>query len=158
LPEGAPRAPRGLSAGPRRIDGARPLLFERLFDGGGRRVHDARSLSDAVEAAIGDLLATRPPDGAAARAPEARSVLDYGAAPPEGFSVESEPDRRRIAADIRAAILAFEPRLIDPDVTVGPDRDDPGGLSVAITGALRLGAMLESFAFVAPLKPGGPAP
>jgi type VI secretion system lysozyme-like protein len=158
LPEAGQGARRGLAAGPRRIDGARPLLFERLFDGGGRRVHDALSLSDAVEAAIGDLLATRPPDGAASRPPEARSVLDYGAAPPEGFAAASEPDRLRVAADIRAAILAFEPRLIDPQVAVAPDPDDPGGLAVAISGVLRVGALLESFAFVAPLKSGGAAP
>lgn len=158
MPEGGPSRPRGLTAGPRRIDGARPLLFERLFDGGGRRVHDPASLSAAVEAALRDLIATRPPAGAEGLPPEARRVLDYGAAPPEGFAVAAEADRLRIAAALRAAILAFEPRLLDPQVTVGPDPDDPGGLLVRVGGSLRLGTLHEGFAFAAPLKPGGAAP
>ncbi len=46
------------------------------------------------------------------------TVLDYGIPDYGAHSAQSEADRRRVAAAIRRAIEAFEPRLSDVDVSL----------------------------------------
>ena len=46
------------------------------------------------------------------------TVLDYGIPDYGAHSAQSEADRRRVAAAIRHAIEAFEPRLSDVDVSL----------------------------------------
>lgn len=147
---------RGLSYGPRRIDGARRALFDRLLHPAAPRVHDAGGLEAAIAASLSDLLSVRPPAEAAGLPAAARTVLDYGAAPDPARNPAREEDRARIAADIAEAVGAFEPRLADPVVVVLPDPDSPSRLVVRIAGSMRLGRVLEPFAFVAPLDRGAP--
>jgi type VI secretion system lysozyme-related protein len=144
----------GLSAGPRRIDGAAPALFERLLGedaDAGTRVLDAQALRDAVAASIGMLLTVRPPVTAAGVPAALRTVLDYGAAPDPALSPAREEDRRLLAREIREAVAAFEPRLEAPAVEIAPDPDRPGAALLRIEGGLRLGRAMEPFAFIAPL-------
>lgn len=152
--QGAPA--RGLSFGPRRIDGARPALFERLLDPATPRVHDAAGLRDAIIASLTDLLSVRPPAGSADLPASARTVIDYGAAPEPGMTPAREDDRNRLAAGIVQAIAAFEPRLADPQVAILFDPDAPHRLAVRIAGRMRLGRLFEPFAFTLPLGDGRP--
>ena len=46
------------------------------------------------------------------------TVLDYGIPDYGAHSAQSEADRRRVAAAVRHAIEAFEPRLTDVDVSL----------------------------------------
>lgn len=46
------------------------------------------------------------------------TVLDYGIPDYGAHSAQSEADRRRVAAAVRHAIAAFEPRLSDVDVSL----------------------------------------
>lgn len=149
---------RGLALGPRRVEGARPLLFERLFGEPAPRLHDAAGLSAAIVASLTDLMSVRPPASAHGAAAASRTVLDYGAAPAEGLSPARPEDRARLAADIRAAIAAFEPRLESPEVEIVADPDAPGEALARVTGSVRLGRSVEPFAFLAPLRAGGGAP
>ncbi len=155
MPERRAAAPaRGLSAGPRRIDGSRPALFERLFEPEGPRVYHADALREAIAARLEALLATRAPASAVGKPAAARRVTEYGAGPEPGLSPSREEDRLRVAADIREAVAAFEPRLSSPVVEIAPDPDAPQTLRVRIAGAMRLGRLFEPFEFLAPLTPG----
>ncbi len=131
--------------------------MERLLQGGrgASRVLDAAGLRASVAASLGALLSVRAPAAAAGRPAAARTVLDYGAPAVEGRSAAREADRDWIAGELREAVLAFEPRLDQPIVSVLPDAEDPGRLRVRIAGAVSLGRVLEPFEFVAPLG-GGP--
>ena len=143
-----------LAHGPRRIDGARPLLFERLLEPDRPSVLDAPGLEQATAARLEALLATQAPVSAAGLPASARRVIDYGAGPKPGWTPAGDGDRRRLAEEIRAAVTAFEPRLSEPAVEIEPDPDAPDGLRLRIAGIMRLGRMAEPFRFIAPLAAG----
>lgn len=145
-----------LSAGPRRVDGARPALFERLLADGPRKpIYDADGLSRVIAASLRELLATRAPATAAGLSAEARTILDFGAAPDPTLSPARPDDRDRLAREIREAVAAFEPRLAEATVVVDEAAEARGMLIVRITGSMRLGRTLEPFSFRAPIDGAG---
>jgi len=77
---------------------------------------------DGVEASVvrelSRLLNSRSPVPLSAYADAKLTVLDYGIPDYGAHSAQSEADRRRVAAAIRRAIEAFEPRLSDVDVAL----------------------------------------
>ncbi len=145
-----------LSAGPRRVDGARPALFDRLLaNDPGERIYDADALSRVIAASLRELLATRAPATATGLKAAARTILDYGAAPDPTLSPARQDDRDRLAREIREAVAAFEPRLAEAAVAVDEAAETAGLLIVRITGLMRLGPILEPFSFRAPLDCAG---
>lgn len=143
---------RSATIGPRAIDGARALLFEKLLGTGAVPGHyDADGLAAAVTASLARLLATRAGPDAASRAPGRRLVTDYGVPSLEQFAPTRPDDRARLAGALRDAILAFEPRLENPDVVVVHVPALAGRLEARIAGWLRLQRSLEAFSFTCPL-------
>lgn len=145
-----------LSAGPRRVDGAKPALFERLLANGPEaRIYDADALSRVIATSLRELLATRAPATATGLAAAARTILDYGAAPDPTSAPARQHDRDRLAREIREAVAAFEPRLAEPAVAVDEAAESASLLTVRITGLMRLGRTLEPFAFCTPIDRAG---
>lgn len=146
---------RNATVGPRAIEGARALFFEKLFgaaqDAAPVGLYDKQALALAVAASIQGLLATRAGPDAARRKPGERLVVDYGVPSLEQFSPSRPEDRARLADALRDAILAFEPRLENPEVVVVPNPATAGRLEARITGWLRIARSLEAFSFSGPL-------
>ena len=145
-------------AGPGRVEGGRALLFERLIDlePGLREarpfvLHDRAGLKASVRAELERLLSTRlsvPPSRLAQRQ---RSTVDYGI--PDGATVSpADPDgRAQLAAQIAAAIAAFEPRLLRPVVQLVQTSDQGNRLFAQIDATLAIPALLEPVSFTIPL-------
>src|SRR5215212_5634854 len=106
---------------PKKVEGGRALLFERLAGGdppaareGARpfRVHETASLKESVRRELARLLNTRSSAGLDSRGGE-MSVLDYGVPDFSSLSALSGDDRVRLSAAVAQSIAAFEPRLRD---------------------------------------------
>lgn len=140
----------------------RPLLFERLVDAGpdtpitGSRVtrrSDARAEVEAsVAREIGTLLNTRIDPAVDRIDPRDRTVIDYGLPDITGLASVSESDRDRVARAVERAILAFEPRLARPRVSILLDETSRDKLAIAIAGVLTVNTVPETFAFAVDLR------
>ncbi len=141
----------------------RALLFEALVDDPDRRglfgaapaqpftepfrTLDVARARASLRREVSWLLNTRCGATVAELASRERTVLDYGLPDLAGFDVDSELDRLRLAALIREAIAAYEPRLRRPRVTVlGQDRRHQR-IGVAVAGEMALGQAVEAVAF-----------
>jgi type VI secretion system protein ImpF len=148
-------------ADPRIIDGAPTLLFERLIDLDPKGPADPRSLrvltTEDLRASIGRelerLLDTRRPVSLeTAIGQEQVTVRDYGIADWSSLSAQRTQDRQTLATVIRRAILAFEPRLKQPTVTVAQVVGQPGTLRVNISGTMVYGSIMEPVSFPIDLR------
>ncbi|MEO0034442.1 MAG: hypothetical protein RLZZ501_465 [Pseudomonadota bacterium] len=141
-------------AGQRPVEGGRALLFERLVDlapGEGESqpflLHDRDGLKASVAAELAALLATRlsrplaPPPG------RERTTLDYGIPDAAGLAPGDAEGCAAFAAEIRAAIQAFEPRLVAPRVALSPDPARSDRLLARIEADLRCGGEMEPVSF-----------
>ncbi|TVR82128.1 MAG: type VI secretion system baseplate subunit TssE [Rhodospirillales bacterium] len=147
---------------PRPIRGARALLFERLSERGQDRagegppgrVLDRTALRESVARELSDLLNTRVAVAADMIERRRRTVIDYGIPDFSVFPPRDSDAERRLADHIRRAILAFEPRLAEPQVTIErvPDRGE--ALVAAIAGQLAVGDVMETVFFQVPLSAG----
>lgn len=150
---------------PKKVDGGRALLFERLVgpprQGGRdgeegarpRRVHETPSLKESVRRELARLLNTRstaPIDGGGEM-----SVLDYGVPDFSPLSALSGDDRARLARAVARAIEAFEPRLRDVRVTPEGLRPDDRALILRLDALLVIGEYAEPVRFQMPV-PAGP--
>ena len=103
-------------------------LFDRLVDHDPRLRHelrptrtlDRRGLRESVRRELEQLFNTRCPFPAHRLPIRERSVIDYGVPDFSVFSPRSYDDRVRLAELLRRTIEAFEPRLIDVQVTLEP--------------------------------------
>lgn len=103
-------------------------LFDRLVDRDPRLRHelrpsrtlDRRGLRESVRRELEQLFNTRCPFPAHRLPIRERSVIDYGIPDFSVFSPRSYDDRVRLAELLRRAIEAFEPRLIDVQVSLEP--------------------------------------
>jgi type VI secretion system lysozyme-like protein len=144
--------------GPRWIDGAPTLLFERLLatdaESGGKpfRVHDREGLRRSIRESLVDLFETRLSYDRATLETRGRTVLDFGVPDFSHRSARNPEDLRVIARDLADAVAWYEPRLGDPDVTVMPDPDDVSGLVARVTGQMRIGRIVESISFSLPVS------
>jgi type VI secretion system protein ImpF len=68
------------------------------------------------------------------------------------MSVRSRSDQQRLRRALEAAIIAFEPRLKDPVVTIEPSRDGEQALRFRIDAHLRVEPAPEPVAFATVLE------
>jgi len=143
------------------IKGARALLFERLIDLDPSstselrpfRTLSPRDLRGSVRRELARLLDTRRHVSARSVDPrEELTVLDYGIPDISDLLPRSLTDRQLMAAVIRHAIQAFEPRLGQVQVAVEADDKDPRMVSVRIEGNLRYGSVVEAVSFPVVLR------
>lgn len=148
-------------AGLRPVAGGRALLFERLVDLEPGRpevrpfiLHDRTGLKASVAIELERLLSTRlslPPADLERRE---RTTLDYGIPDGAVIAPADSESRKVLAAQIEAAILAFEPRLIDPHVTLRQTSDRNDTLVADIAAQLEISGLLEPVSFAIPLGTG----
>ncbi len=142
---------------PKPIEGGRALLFERLTDAEPRsreeeaqpfRVHDVRALKESVRRELRRLLNTRrharPAPGAGG---DGMTVLDYGLPDFSPLSASSGDDQNRLAAEVAAAVAAFEPRLSGVRVRVERPGGEERALRLHIEGRLTAGRLSEPVSF-----------
>ncbi len=133
------------------IQGQPVPLFDRLIDEVPElareqtpmRVYGEDGLRRSVARDLGRLLNTRSPN----LMPVYPTVLDYGVPDFGHLFAASLTDRTTLAETIRAAIVAYEPRLQSPAVTI--EADPVNGLHALgiITGKLGLSRLPEPVSF-----------
>jgi len=146
---------------PRIIKGAKALLFERLTDDPYSkeqplRVYDAVQVKDSVRREIMRLLRTRCPGIHWPVDERDRTVLDYGIPDFSWMSAANGSDIEQLAQTLRHAIGAYEPRLLNVNVTVEPSKRGQAEVISTISGNLSVGSINEpvSFEIVIGLKSG----
>jgi type VI secretion system protein ImpF len=137
---------------PKTIKGAKALLFERLADGpqaGGQplRVYDANHLKDSVRKEIMRLLRTRCPGIRWPADERDRTVLDYGIPDFSWMSAVNGSDLEQLAQTLTQAIKAYEPRLLNVTVTVGPSGQSQSEVVSTNSGDLPVGSLTEPVTF-----------
>jgi type VI secretion system protein ImpF len=142
---------------PKPIEGGRALLFERLTDAEPRsrkeeaqpfRVNDVRALKESVRRELGRLLNTRRHARSGSGAGEdGLTVLDYGLPDFSPLSASSGDDQNRLAAEVAAAIAAFEPRLSGVRVRVERLHGEDRALLLRVEGHLAVGSLSEPVSF-----------
>jgi type VI secretion system protein ImpF len=139
---------------PKKVEGGRALLFERLAGGdppaareGARpfRVHETSSLRESVRRELSRLLNTRSAAPLGARGE--MSVIDYGVPDFTSLSALSGDDRARLSAAIAQSIAAFEPRLRDVRVEVEGLRSNDRALLLRLDALLVVGEHSEPVSF-----------
>lgn len=123
----------------RRTSGAPPLLFDRLADGAPPRLHDADALRASVARELADLFNTRTPlpIDVLERRPT-RTAIDYGIPDFSAFPLGDSSAMARLAQNIRAAVLAYETRLHDPEIELRPDPRNLGSMIAVLRGVLHI--------------------
>jgi type VI secretion system lysozyme-like protein len=143
--------------GPRSIDGAQSLLFEKLIDLDPKSSHDPQEfrvlglddLKASIKRELERLLDTRRSVGIGDEkiTPPPETVLDYGLPDWSTLSPTSGQDMEALARAARIAIRAFEPRLLDPVVTVVRPKDGVNRITLVIKGSVRLDTVVEPVSF-----------
>ena len=136
------------------IDGARIPLFDRLIDHDPSarkdirplRVYERQDLVKSVGRDLHRLLNSRRGSFGSSGFFEA-TVIGYGIPDFSALSAVSVTDRRLFAETLRAAIVNFEPRLLDVTVQLTADPDQQDLLSGSVSGKLRIDRMLEPVTF-----------
>ncbi|HVF44461.1 MAG TPA: type VI secretion system baseplate subunit TssE [Pyrinomonadaceae bacterium] len=140
---------------PKKVEGGRALLFERLAggdppaEGGGARpfrVHETAALKESVRRELVRLLNTRSSAGLDARGGE-MSVLDYGVPDFTALSALSGDDRARLSAAVAQSVAAFEPRLRGARVSVEGLRSNDRALVLRLDALLVVGDHAEPVSF-----------
>jgi len=140
---------------PKKVEGGRALLFERLAGGDPRdaregarpfRVHETASLKESVRRELVRLLNTRSTAGLGSRGGE-MSVLDYGVPDFTALSALSGDDRVKLSAAVAQAIAAFEPRLRDVRVSAEGLRSNDRALILRLDALLVVGDHAEPVSF-----------
>lgn len=142
-------------ADPKPIAGARALLFDRLvdvsLDGDGHEDHlrilNAKQLKASVRREVGRLLNTRCSIPLHRLGEEERSVVNYGIPDFSSLSPNNADDRVLIASIVGQTIAAFEPRLRNVRVDVGPASGAESALWLNIGAELVIGLFAEPVSF-----------
>ena len=149
---------------PKKVDGGRALLFERLAGGdppaageGARpfRVHETAALKESVRRELVRLLNTRSSAGINSRRGGEMSVLDYGVPDFTALSALSGDDRAKLAAAVAQSITSFEPRLRDVRVHVEGLRSNDRALILRLDAMLVVGEHAEPVSFPLLVRAGG---
>lgn len=139
-------------AQPKPIAGARALLFDRLVDdpdGDERslRILDQKQLKASVRRELGRLLNTRCSIPLHQLGEEERSVVNYGIPDFSSLSPHNADDHALIASIVAQTIKAFEPRLRQVRVEVGPAFAAESALWLNISAQLAVGLFSEPVSF-----------
>ena len=146
----------------------RAPLFDRLIDRepdgrrelGARKTLDRAGLRESVRRELGRLFNTRSPLPVDDLRGRERTVIEYGLPDLSVLAPENHADRLRLAAILREAIEAYEPRLADVRVTVAEPAPAPGrrqALRARIDAVLVVDDVAESVSFGAHLAEHGAA-
>ena len=139
---------------PKPIAGARALLFDRLVDiGDGHeaeqplRILNQKQLKDSVRRELERLLNTRCSIPLHQIGDEERSVINYGIPDFSSLSPHNADDHALIASIVAQTITAFEPRLRQVRVEVGPVFSAESALWLNIGAELVIGLYSEPVSF-----------
>lgn len=150
----------------RRLPGARALLFERLVDLEPRRADeqdparalDPEELRQSVRRELERLLNTRSPL-AVGEPPEGRgrTTLEYGIPDLGHLQTRDTGAQKQIAEEVRLAVAAYEPRLVQVKVAVERSTapDEERRLAVRIDALLMVGEVMEPVSFAGLVIGGG---
>ena len=134
--------------------GARAPLFDRFLEEGSDygyrgplRVYSVEMLRESVHRELDRLLNSRSPTPPEELERREWTVIDYGLPDYTGWFTRSGTSQARLARLIERTIRAFEPRMVDPSVTVEPREGSDRSLEITIRGSLRVGMVLEPIAF-----------
>lgn len=150
-------------AGPRRVAGARALLFERLVDlepgrpeMGLRRfvVHDAEGLKRSVAYELERLFSTRVAIEIESLEVRQRSTIDYGIPDLSAFPLRDPDAEQRLARHLEKAIAHYEPRLEGATVVLRRPGNPPDALVAHISGSLAVGEEVERVDFTVQVSGG----
>jgi type VI secretion system lysozyme-like protein len=156
-----------LARHPKLVAGLAVPLFDRFIEG----LDDARIeepyriqsfplLIESIQKEIENLLNTRMPPR---RSPtlnwepisEPETVLDYGLPAFSPLNSGSSTDSRLLRETILRKIARFEPRLIDPQLELHSDPDDPAGMLGTLRGTVRLDTVNQPVCFPVSLRDHG---
>jgi len=158
---------RDLVRHPRLVAGLSVPLFDRfLEDVDDRRIvepyriHSLELLLESIQKQIENLLNTRLPPR---RRPvtswepvsEPQTVLDYGLPAFSPLSSGSPTDSRLLRETILRKISCFEPRLVDPQLELHNDPEDPAGITGTLRGKVRLNQLNQPVCFPVSLRDHG---
>ena len=139
---------------PKPIAGARALLFDRLvnvpdghIDGQPLRILNQNQLKASVRRELERLLNTRCSIPLQQLAEEERSVINYGIPDFSSLSPHNADDHELIASIVGQTIAAFEPRLRQVRVEVGPVSAAESALWLNISAELVVGMYAEPVSF-----------
>lgn len=144
-----------MSFQPRKLEGLRVPLFDRLVDTdpavpkdypASVRVQERAALVASMARDIGRLLNTRRSSGMVLDLATA-TVLDYGVPSFSHLSAASSTDRRLFAETVRSAVAFFEPRAREVTVELEPDPQRPAAMAGHLYCKVRLGKFLEPVTF-----------
>ena len=141
-------------ADPKPIAGARALLFDRLVDipdwderERPLRVLNSEQLKASVRRELERLLNTRCSIPLHQVSEEERSVVNYGIPDFSSLSPHNADDHTLIASIVGQTITAFEPRLRQVRVEVGPVSAAESALWLNISAELAVGMFAEPVSF-----------
>ena len=152
--------------GLRRTEGAPTLLFDRLADPAGDAsgpgapvladgpMLDRGALLASVARELENLLSSRAPPAADALDRRRRTTVDYGVPDLSFFTLDGH-GTVEMARHIGDAIIAYEPRLANPRVTVERDPSRRDRAIARIEGSIVLGPVMEPVIFRLPLGGNG---
>jgi type VI secretion system protein ImpF len=140
---------------PKPIAGARALLFDRLVDVYPEkdeheqplRILNRAQLKASVRRELGRLLNTRCSISLHQLGEEERSVVNYGIPDFSSLSPHNADDHALIASIVGQTIAAFEPRLRQVHVDVGPASGAESALWLNISAELVVGVFAEPVSF-----------
>ena len=140
---------------PKPIEGARALLFDRLVDVPPEwdeherplRILNHEQLKASVRRELERLLNTRCSIPLHQLGEEERSVVNYGIPDFSSLSPRNADDHVLIASIVGQTITAFEPRLRQVRVEVGPVSGAQSSLSLNISAELTVGLFSEPVSF-----------
>ena len=139
---------------PKPITGARALLFDRLVDVPDwveqerpLRILNREQLKASVRRELERLLNTRCSIPLHRLGEEERSVVNYGIPDFSSLSPHSADDHALIASIVGQTIAAFEPRLRQVRVEVGPVFSAESALWLNISAELVVGTFAEPVSF-----------
>jgi len=141
--------------GPRTVEATRPLLFERLAgdyaDGAGRlpasELYGKPELLASIERELGHLFNTRAPVNVETLDRRRRSTIDYGIPDLSLYGPGDGPARLTLAQQLTRAVAAYEPRLMEPAVTIADHPDRERQLVAVIAGTIQLDRIIERVSF-----------
>lgn len=144
MPRSRAETPIGLSVLDRLLDEDLRIAEKQLT-----RSESLRKLRDGVRRDLEWLLNTRhpvvvaPPDSQLAR-----SLYMYGIPDVTSMSAKSMQDRQALVQAMQEAIARFEPRIVNPRVTLAPEQDEKlPVLRFVIEGLLRVDPSPEQLSF-----------